>query len=91
MISTPKNLSDIEIGLYLSGYEFCKKLVKEDHMDISVAVEKSATKYGGLNMISDMKCFKRFLLTEVTAYTEPSIGVCDPKLEDKTVDFWRYQ
>lgn len=39
MISTPKNLSDIEIGLYLSGYEFCKKLVKEDHMDISVAVE----------------------------------------------------
>ena len=84
MISTPKNLSDIEIGLYLSGYEFCKKLVKEDHMDISVAVEKSATKYGGLNMISDMKCFKRFLLTEVTAYTEPSIGVCDPKLEDKT-------
>ena len=34
-------------------------------------------------MISDMECFKKFLFSEVTAYTEPSIGVCDPNLEDK--------
>lgn len=84
MINTPKDLSDIEVGLYKSGYGFCEKLVKEEHMTIAVAVEKTAAKFGGLNMISDMECFKKFLFSEVTAYTEPSIGVCDPNLEDKT-------
>ena len=40
MINTPKDLSDIEVGLYKSGYGFCEKLVKEcivgliDHPDI---------------------------------------------------------
>lgn len=83
MINTPKDLSDIEVGLYRSGYGFCEKLVKEEHITIAVAVEKTAAKFGGLNMISDMECFKKFLFSEVTAYTEPSIGVCDPNLEDK--------
>lgn len=32
MINTPKSLSDIEVGLYRSGYVFCEKLVKEEHM-----------------------------------------------------------
>ena len=84
MINTPKDLSDIEVGLYKSGYEVCEKLVKEEHMAIAEAVEKTAAKFGKLDMISDMECFKKFLFSEVTAYTEPSIGVCDPNLEDKT-------
>lgn len=29
MINIPKDLSDIEVGLYKSGYEYCEKLVKE--------------------------------------------------------------
>ena len=62
MINIPKDLSDIEVGLYKSGYGFCEKLVKEEHMAISAAVEKTAAKFGGLNMISDMDCFKKFLL-----------------------------
>ena len=84
MINTPRDLSDIEVGLYKSGYGFCEKLVKEDHITIAAAVKKTAAKFGALNMISDMECFKKFLFSEVTAYTEPSIGVCDPNLEDKT-------
>ena len=84
MINTPKSLSDIEVGLYRSGYVFCEKLVKEEHMPIAAAVEKTAAKFGGLNMISDMECFKNFLFSEVTAYTEPSIGVCNPDLKNKT-------
>lgn len=84
MINTPKDLSDIEVGLYKSGYGFCEKLVKEEHITIAAAVDKTAAKFGGLNMISDMECFKMFLFSEVTAYTEPSIGVCDQNLEDKT-------
>lgn len=84
MINTPKDLNDIEVGLYKSGYGFCEKLVKEEHMTIAAAVESTAEKFSGLNMISDMECFKKFLFSEVTAYTEPSIGVCDPNLEDKT-------
>lgn len=84
MINAPKDLNNIEIALYKGGYEFCEKLVKEDHINIIEAVEKTAEKFGALNIISDMECFKRFLFSEVTAYTEPSIGVCDPNLEDKT-------
>lgn len=30
MINTPKELSDIEVGLYKSGYGFCEKLVKKN-------------------------------------------------------------
>lgn len=84
MINTPKSLSEIEFGLYKSGYSYCEKLVKEEHITIAAAVEKTIAKFGDLNLISDMKCFKKFLFSEVTAYTEPSIGVCDPNLEDKT-------
>lgn len=53
MINTPKELSDIEVGLYKSGYGFCEKLVKEEHITIAAAVEKTAAKFGGLNMISE--------------------------------------
>ena len=88
MINTPKDLSDIEVGLYKSGYGICEKLVKEEHMTIAAAVEKTAEQFSrlkidGVSMISDMECFKKFLFSEVTAYTEPSVGVCDPNLEDK--------
>ena len=72
MINTPKELSDIEVGLYKSGYLSCEKLLHEEHITIAAAVEKTAAKFGGLNMISDMECFKKFLFSEVTAYTEPS-------------------
>lgn len=58
MINTPKELSSIEVGLYQSGYKFCEKLVKEEHITIAAAVEKTATRFGRLNMISDMECFK---------------------------------
>ena len=34
MINTPKELNDIEVGLYKSGYGFCEKLVKEEHITI---------------------------------------------------------
>ena len=64
MINTPRDLSDIEVGLYKSGYGFCEKLVKEDHITIAAAVEKTAAKFGALNMISDMECFKKFLLSD---------------------------
>lgn len=89
MINTPKNLSDIEVSLYKSGYGICEKLVKEEHIAIAAAVEKTAEQFKGLkigdvSMISDIEGFKKFLFSEVTAYTEPSIGVCDPNLEDKT-------
>ena len=42
MINTPKELSDIEVGLYKSGYLSCEKLVKEEHITIAAAVEKTA-------------------------------------------------
>lgn len=84
MLNLPKNLSEIEEGLYKSGYEFCAKFAKEENMSISAAVEKTAEKFGVLDIIKDIEVFKQFLFCEVTAYTEPSIGVCDPNLEDKT-------
>ena len=58
MINTPKELSDIEVGLYKSGYGFCEKLVKEEHITIAAAVEKTAAKFGGLNMISGKRFVK---------------------------------
>lgn len=84
MINIPKKLNDIEFGLYRSGYGYCEKLIKEEKITIAEAVAKTAEKFSSLNMISDMEGFKNFLFSEVTAYTEPSIGVCDPNLEDKT-------
>lgn len=82
MINAPKNLSKVEYGLYLSGYNSCQDLVKEG-VDIYLAVEKTAKKFSVLDMISDMDAYKKFLYSEVTAYTEPAIGVCDPDLSDK--------
>ena len=84
MINIPKDLSDIEVGLYKSGYEYCEKLVKEENIAIAEAVENTADRFSGLKMIADIECLKKFLFSEVTAYTEPSIGVRDPNLEDKT-------
>lgn len=83
MINIPKDLSDIEVGIYKSGYSYCESLVKVKHMAIAKAVENTAERYGALKMISDMDCFKEFLFREVTAYTEPSIGVSDPSLSEK--------
>ena len=84
MINTPKDLSDVEVGLYKSGYAFCEKLVKEEQQEIAAAVEATIEKFRGLNMISDLDGFRKFLFSEVTAYTEPSIGVCDPRVYLKT-------
>ena len=56
MINTPKELNDIEVGLYKSGYGFCEKLVKEEHITIAAAVEKTAAKFGGLNNVLKNSC-----------------------------------
>lgn len=61
-----------------------RNLVKEENIAIAEAVENTADRFSGLKMIADIECFKKFLFSEVTAYTEPSIGVRDPNLEDKT-------
>ena len=34
MINIPKDLSDIEVGIYKSGYSYCESLVKVKHMAI---------------------------------------------------------
>ena len=39
MINVPKDLRNIEVGLYKSGYEVCERLVKEDHVTIVEAVK----------------------------------------------------
>ena len=52
MINIPKDLSDIEVGLYKSGYEYCEKLVKEENIAIAEAVENTADRFSGLKMIA---------------------------------------
>lgn len=52
MINIPKDLSDIEVGIYKSGYSYCESLVKVKHMAIAKAVENTAERYGALKMIS---------------------------------------
>lgn len=44
MINTPKDLSDIEVGLYKSGYGFCEKLVKEEHNNYCGSSQKNRSK-----------------------------------------------
>ena len=82
MIITPKNIEPHEVDLYISGYKYCQKLIKDKSYKIKDAVEESAEKFGFI--ISDIALFKQFLYREVTAYTEPSIGVVDKDLDDKT-------
>lgn len=82
MINTPKNLSPHEVDLYISGFKYCEKLIKEQSITISAAVDATASKYDFL--ISDIELFKQFLFREVTAYTAPAIGVLDDNLDDKT-------
>lgn len=89
MINIPKELSDNEVNLYKIGYNICAAFVKKDNINIAEAVEKTAEQFSGLkindkSMISDIENFKNFLFSEVTAYTEPSIGICEPNLDDKT-------
>lgn len=82
MINTPKNLSPHEIDLYISGFKYCENLIKEQALEISAAVDATASRYDFL--ISDIDLFKQFLFREVTAYTAPAIGVVDDSLNDKT-------
>lgn len=82
MINTPKNLSPHEVDLYISGFKYCEKLIKEQSLTISAAVDATASRYDFL--ISDIELFKQFLFREVTAYTAPAIGVVDDSLDDKT-------
>lgn len=82
MINTPKNLSPHEIDLYISGFKYCENLIKEQALEISAAVDATASRYDFL--ISDIDLFKQFLFREVTAYTAPAIGVVDDSLDDKT-------
>ena len=82
MINTPKNLSPHEIDLYISGFKYCENLIKEQSLEISAAVDATASRYDFL--ISDIDLFKQFLFREVTAYTAPAIGVVADDLDDKT-------
>ena len=82
MINTPKKLSPHEIDLYISGFNYCENLIKEQALEISAAVDATASRYDFL--ISDIDLFKQFLFREVTAYTAPAIGVVDDSLNDKT-------
>lgn len=82
MINTPKNLSPHEIDLYISGFKYCENLIKEQSLEISAAVDATASRYDFL--ISDIELFKQFLFREVTAYTAPAIGVVADDLDDKT-------
>lgn len=82
MINTPKKLSPHEIDLYISGFKYCENLIKEQSLEISAAVDTTASRYDFL--ISDIDLFKQFLFREVTAYTAPAIGVVDNNLDDKT-------
>ena len=59
MINTPKNLSPHEVDLYISGFKYCEKLIKEQSITISAAVDATASKYDFL--ISDIELFKQFL------------------------------
>lgn len=80
MINIPKNIEEPEIDLYLSGYKFCMNIIKEQHCKIADAVSITAERYSVL--ITDIELFKRFLCDEITAYTEPSIGVVSEDLDD---------
>ena len=82
MINTPKNLSPHEIDLYISGFKYCENLIKEQSLEISAAVDATASRYDFL--MSDIDLFKQFLFREVTAFTAPAIGVVDDSLDDKT-------
>ena len=82
MINTPKNLSPHEVDLYISGFKYCENLIKEQSLEISAAVDATASRYDFL--ISDIDLFKQFLFREVTAYTAPAIGVVADDLDDKT-------
>lgn len=64
MINTPKELSDIEVGLYKSGYLSCEELVKEEHITIAGSSRENSSKIWRFNMISDMECFKKFLFVK---------------------------
>ena len=65
MINTPKNLSPHEVDLYMSGFKYCEKLIQEQALTISNAVEATASRSDFL--ISDIDLFKQFLCREVTA------------------------
>ena len=56
MINTPKNLSPHEIDLYISGFKYCENLIKEQALEISAAVDATASRYDFL--ISDIGLFK---------------------------------
>lgn len=82
MINVPKGLAPHEVDLYISAFKFCEKLIQEQNTDIGAAVTETTEKYSFI--ISDKELFAQFLFREITAYTEPSIGIVSPELDDKT-------
>lgn len=81
-VNVPKGLAPHEVDLYISAFKFCEKLIQEQNTDIGAAVTETTEKYSFI--ISDKELFAQFLFREITAYTEPSIGVVSPELDDKT-------
>lgn len=84
MINVPKNVTGPEFDLYISGYKYCDALVQND-IKIADAINQTVEKYGFI--ISDAECFKTFLFSEVTAYTEPSI-IISKEEPGETRDWW---
>ena len=82
MINVPKGLAPHEVDLYISAFKFCEKLIQEQNTDIGAAVTETTEKYSFI--ISDKELFAQFLFREITAYTEPSIGVVSPNVNSKT-------
>lgn len=43
MINIPKDLSDIEVGIYKSGYSYCESLVKVKHIFVLYQIQDTDT------------------------------------------------
>lgn len=82
MIHIPNNVSGAEFDLYISGYKYCEKLIANTECTIQEAVDRTVEKYGII--IEDASIFRTFLFSEVTAFTEPAVGVINPSITDRT-------
>lgn len=70
MINIPKDLSDIEVGIYKSGYSYCESLVKVKHMAIAKAVENTAERYGALKTSLDKGTQRKTTENELPSLTQ---------------------
>ncbi len=98
MINLPKGISKELEGLYEACFAYCDNLVKSGHL-IQEAVQKTIDRYGVI--IEDTEMLRRFLLAEVTVYSQPSVAIVSDDLPDRkwwdslkndpafTSEYWR--